>query len=201
MSWYNIIEQEPVLFSAEFETRPSNIPGAGDGVFSKSDIPAQMLILEYEGLFKHASDSSSLDSKYGLGVGNNVTIVGTSQASKINDICLFQLVDEEGLAQLRQGIVPSHKHLSYNCEFYIYGAGEFARAYIKSIKEIHAGDELYINYGPNYWISRLILSKFLDPDYMKVGTLVEQVEREDQEDKKDQKISKVEELPEKLLEN
>jgi SET domain-containing protein len=181
MSWY---DQEPVLFSAEFEVRQSNIPGAGDGVFAKSDIPSQMLILEYEGLFKYANDTSSLDSKYGLGVGNNVTIVGTSMASKINDICLFQLVDEEGLAQLRQNIVPSHKHLSYNCEFYIQGVGEFAQAYIRSIKDIHVGDELYINYGPNYWISRLILNKFLAPDYMNFEAPLEQPEQPEQKNSK-----------------
>lgn len=154
------------------EIRTSQIKSAGDGIFAKTDIPSGELICEYIGDLVDGGDNLSSDqSDVAINVGGGLAVVGNGIGAKINDIVkVGPITEEEFDLILASETFPVHDGHIINCAFEIKGSGEFAIVNIVSIRDIQAGEELFISYGYNYWIDRFIRWGMLDRDYAKKAT-------------------------------
>lgn len=119
----------PTLDEQEFarngiEVRESSIPGAGRGVFAKRALSRGERLGVYRGLVY--ADHEEYDSRYALTYGRK-NIVGNNAYSNwtsyINDV------------------VGSDN--TVNCRFKDQS--------IVTTRAVHRGEELFIDYGPNYW--------------------------------------------------
>jgi len=156
--------------SFELEVRNSQIKEAGDGLFVKSGtIDADQVVCEYTGDMVVGHDNLSYaQSDIAVGVGGDILIVGNGIGAKVNDIAYMTAVSEEEFEKfVRTETYPTYPSYSTNCKFEIKGSGEFARVYIKAIRKIETDEELFISYGSEYWIQRLIRWKLIDEDYAK----------------------------------
>jgi SET domain-containing protein len=116
--------------------KQSTISNAGKGLFTKTDIPAGSLIIEYKGrVTTWAEVKFNADNAYLYYVNSRYVIDGKpflkSLARYANDA--------EGLTKVR-GIVN-------NCIYEKVGA----KVYIKAVKDIPAGSEILVSYGKEYW--------------------------------------------------
>ena len=125
------------------ELKPSLIPGAGLGVFAKADIDAGIILAEYRGavfLSELESKINKLNNKC-LRINNDSFIAGTNCiAAFVNDI-----IDLEESKKNKDFI--KHKDKDYNCSF----QRTYSKMFVVSTKPIKEGEELYIDYGKNYW--------------------------------------------------
>ena len=110
---------------------PSNIPNAGKGVFTREFIPKDTIIDEYYGDVYEISYASS---RYFLEVTSGCGI----DAFNFPRCYMAMINDVHG---------TSHE---VNCMFII--DKEKRRAYVKSITDVPAKSELYIEYGDEYWM-------------------------------------------------
>jgi hypothetical protein len=121
----------------------SKIEKAGLGVFTYQDIPKNTLIGYYEGDLKEFTDecvgdySFSLSDKYYINADKNIK-------------CYIAMVND-----------THNTKFIHNCEFRITETkngkklNEYERMIsLWSIKNIKKYNELYADYGPDYWISR-----------------------------------------------
>ena len=113
----------------ELEIRPSMIDGAGLGVFAKNDIPTNSFIDYYTG-----------DICRGL--------KGGLYFFAINDTLG---INAEAYPRCYMGMINSNHGTAYdlNCEFVVDQEKETVAVY--SIREILAGNELYVSYGTEYF--------------------------------------------------
>jgi len=114
-----------------FETKLSNIKGAGKGVFYKGAFPIERgsFLFEYEGIILgDGGKERSFRSNRSVDIGNGCEIFGTGIASFIND----------GLDEF-----PN------NCAFVCIPSEK--KVYVFSTCRIYKGDELYVKYGEDFW--------------------------------------------------
>lgn len=155
----------PKISPKKVEVKSSNIENAGDGLFAMENIASGTIFMEYTGYFQDTANISEEESDIALKVGYNLMIIGDNNAMKINDIVdLRRINDDEVESMISSEIIPT-RNLEYNCKFTLTGEGEFARAYVESLKDINQGDELYIEYGFSYWISRFIRLNLINVDF------------------------------------
>ena len=125
------------------ELKPSLIQNAGLGVFAKADLPDGVIVAEYRGsifLSEFESKIAPLNNKC-LTINKDSFIAGNNcVASHINDI-----IDLEESKKIKDFIKYSDK--DYNCKF----QRSHHKMFVLSIKPIKEGEELYIEYGKNYW--------------------------------------------------
>ena len=135
------------------ELKPSNIPGAGLGVFAKVDIPAGIILCEYRGsiIFRDKIDIAKFNNRC-LNLNNELTIVGSNCiASFINDaIDLKKIYTKDEIKKINEdNCFPLLKE--YNCCF----QNTLYKSFIVSIKDIKEGEELFCSYGIKYWLNAI----------------------------------------------
>lgn len=108
----------------------SIIPNAGKGVFTNEFIPKDSIIDEYYGDVYEISYSSS---RYFLEITPNCGIDAFNYPR-----CYMAMIND----------VYGTPH-EVNCAFVI--DKDNRRAFIQSVKDIYAMNELYVSYGDDYW--------------------------------------------------
>jgi hypothetical protein len=128
------------------QLKPSTIPNAGIGVFAKADIPEGVIIAEYRGaifLSEHLNVLTMNDR--GINLNQDAFIAGNNcVAGFINDIVDF----EESQKNKRIILIPG---LEYNC-FY---KRSHHKMFVITQRDIKEGEELFVEYGNEYWNSRI----------------------------------------------
>ncbi|MET0241919.1 MAG: SET domain-containing protein [Flavitalea sp.] len=117
--------------------KASTIPGSGKGLFTKKLIPAGTRIIEYTGkvtTWKEA-DNDDGENAYIYYVKRNYVIDARPHKKSLARYAN----DARGLNKI--------KGINNNCEY----VEEGNRVFIYSKKEIAAGSELFVPYGPEYW--------------------------------------------------
>ena len=114
--------------------RKSQLPNAGDGLFTNKKIEKYQIICCYDG--PHITNKQWKISGWNvnlLQIDENTCIDGKNcQARKINDA--------NGISK-KVGC-------NNNCRFII----ENKKAFIVATRDIEKGEELFVGYGENYWI-------------------------------------------------
>lgn len=124
------------LLEKHLVVKPSNIPGAGKGLFTTIDIKKGERIIEYKGTLHKWKDIKYQD-------GNNAYLVYLHRNAVINaknsKAKARYANDANGLTR-----VPG---LRNNGEFLYEGV----RCYIEATRKIKAGDEILVDYGKDFW--------------------------------------------------
>ena len=121
----------------------SNINGAGKGLFASRTILRGEYICEYTGYIVTAAVISPGELKYSVILGEEF-LVGTGEASLINDSIDLN-------KSTKQKII----RVNWNVSLVKMSVENRTTVFVKAIQEIPAGDELYLNYGDNYWLDKL----------------------------------------------
>ena len=115
----------------------STLKGAGKGLFTAKDIPKGTKIVEYKGkitTWKEVDDREGLNAYIYYVNRNHVIDARTTKkefARYANDA---------------KGLLRS-EGISNNCTYEIEGI----KVYIKAMRNIPAGSELFVGYGKEYW--------------------------------------------------
>lgn len=154
-NYTNILKSIPNTYSDMYnlEVKKSNIPKAGRGVFVKNGykINDQDIIAEYRGYIVPTSRLTETVSTE-MTWDENFIILGDGVAALVNDIIEYRpYTDEEVENFLSQNVYPIYPGLEYNSQFEQIGG----RIFLRAIREIQSGEEIYTSYGPEYWKSRM----------------------------------------------
>uniref|UniRef100_A0A6C0EB79 SET domain-containing protein n=1 Tax=viral metagenome TaxID=1070528 RepID=A0A6C0EB79_9ZZZZ len=118
----------------DMKLKKSNIKNAGLGVFSQVNIDNKVVIGEYDGKLVKSTDKYNAD--YTMQITEKIYVDGSKYprpfTSMIND--------------------TYKTNFKHNCEFVIREKKQ--KVLIRTIRPIKKGDELYIDYGEEYWTSR-----------------------------------------------
>ncbi len=117
--------------------KPSQLPGAGMGLFTNVDIPKGGRIVEYAGQRRKWKDVKHLDGHNGylLRLSRTTAIDAKPKRSGKGRYAN----DAMGLAR-----VPG---LRNNAEYLIYGN----RVFIEATRNIRKGEEILVGYGREFW--------------------------------------------------
>jgi len=129
-----------------FTLGKSGIPNSGTGLFAWKDIPAGKVLLEYKGerITKKAYDER--DSGYGVGyktrTGRDMVVDARDTQSGLG-----RYANDCRPANVAAGHCPG-----YNAQFFEWRspAGRLD-VYIEAIKDIKKGEEIFLNYGDNFF--------------------------------------------------
>jgi len=119
----------------------SNIPNSGNGIFAYQNIPKETLIGYYDGCL--TKDNGSCVGDYSFSINKNyyidarnfprsyIAMINDSHGTKFNNNCEFrmEIYDECG-----KKLKVKDRKIS-----------------LWSIKDIKCGEELYADYGEDYW--------------------------------------------------
>jgi SET domain-containing protein len=126
------LEVDLALF-AHLEVAASQIPGSGDGLFVRSDVPAGAILAEYRGTTYRTVEAMRLENKDYL--------------MRLGEQCL---VDAREHMDVLARYMNDHRHpLLYNVDLVKQPHRE--RALVRAVRPISAGEELFVDYGPWYW--------------------------------------------------
>jgi SET domain-containing protein len=115
----------------------STLKGAGKGLFTTMDIPRGTKIVEYKG---KVSSWKEVDGLEGLnGYIYYVNRDHVIDARPVKEAVARYANDAKGLARTNG--------VHNNCTYTIEGR----KVYIKSMRRISAGSELFVGYGKEYW--------------------------------------------------
>lgn len=125
------------LLEKQLMVKKSVIPGAGKGLFTKKPIPKGTRIIEYKG---KASTWKDVDHNE----GNNGYIYYVNR-----NFVLDAQHDKTALARYANDArgIGRVKGILNNCHYVTEGT----RVFIESLKDIPAGGEILVSYGPEYW--------------------------------------------------
>jgi SET domain-containing protein len=123
------------------EMRPSSIPGAGTGVFAKNDIPANTQLGYYRG--EHLSAEEFENKFRDAGLGTYVLTLEDPE-DKTKNFYVDGLKKGNWTSRINSPKGTLHKA---NIIFYTNGT-------VVSRRNIKAGEELFVGYGPKYWNNR-----------------------------------------------
>ena len=115
----------------------STLKGAGKGLFTRRDIPRGTKIVEYKG---KVTNWKEVDGQEGL----NGYIYYVDRNHVIDAQPTKQAMAR--YANDAKGIVRTHG-INNNCTYIIEGR----KVYIKSMRNIPAGSEIFVGYGKEYW--------------------------------------------------
>lgn len=116
--------------------KPSQIPNAGMGLFTEDAIQEGELIVEYTGeITSWAKVKEDWKNVYIYYISEDVVI----NAKNFPDVHARYANDAEGLTSV--------KNLRNNSEF----INLEGRIYIRAIRSIAAGEEIFVSYGEDYW--------------------------------------------------
>jgi hypothetical protein len=123
------------------EMKPSGIPGAGTGVFAKKDIPVNTDLGFYRG--QHLTDEEFQTKFSDAGLGTYVlTLDEPSDSNK--KFYVDGLKKGNWTSRINS---PKGTANKVNIVFYTDGR-------VVSKRNIKAGEELFVGYGPKYWNNR-----------------------------------------------
>jgi SET domain-containing protein len=117
--------------------KTSTIPGSGKGLFTKKFIPAGTRIAEYKGRVSTWKEAKHED-------GENAYIYYVTRNHVID-----AKADKKSLARYANDAkgLTKVKGINNNCEY----VEEGVRVFIHAKKDIPAGSEILVPYGPEYW--------------------------------------------------
>ncbi len=147
----------------KLEVRQSNIPNAGNGVFTKCDIIKDEIICEYRGLIVqvrkgHKTKAERAEENKDINLDGEYVIRGNSVAAMINDCIDFKKYNPfETISLLSQNGLLTYNNLEHNCKYEKMGD----KQYVIAIRDIKRDEELYVSYGINYWIPKFIRNNLL----------------------------------------
>lgn len=168
---YDVAGELPVVQKKQLYIAKSGITGAGDGLFASEYIPAGIIIAEYSGDIVCDGDMSSADSDYAFHLGSGISVIGRSDASKINDnVDLGETVASAACdkSAKTQTALIRHSDHPHNCRFVRWGQGEFARVFVRTVADIPPNCELFIDYGKEYWLHRIAGLSREQPNKLKI---------------------------------
>lgn len=131
---YSTVEE----FVPFLEIRPSSIPGAGNGVFTRKSISKGTVICYYCGKVyasEEAVDKTGIPQYYLLKLPSGKIVDASSQSS-----CLARFINDCRGTSKKQ-----------NVEFGEADEPNAKYAVVRSIAKIPAGGELFVSYGDPYW--------------------------------------------------
>lgn len=120
------------------QVKTSTLPGCGNGLFTKIFIPKGTIVTEYKGKITTWKDADHDD-------GNNLYIYYVSRnhvidaSNKKDDFAHFAN-DARGFKKV--------KGLNNNAHYIIDSK---KRVFVEAIKDIGAGEEIFVAYGKEYW--------------------------------------------------
>ena len=125
------------LLEKQLYVKKSGIPNSGMGLFTKKAIPKGTKIVEYKGRKSAWKDVKDEDGKNGyiFYINRNHVIDALPHKSALARYAN----DARGLVK-----IPGIKN---NADYVIDGL----KAYIESKKPISAGEEIFVDYGKDYW--------------------------------------------------
>lgn len=117
--------------------KKSLLPGAGKGLFTKKDIAKGERIIEYKGRIQTWKEAiaENRDNPY-LFYINSKTVINPVRSKKL----LAHFANDAS------GIVKV-KGLKNNAEYVVEGK----RCFIEAIRNIKKGEEIFVEYGGDYW--------------------------------------------------
>ena len=136
-----IVSYDYTCVMVHVSVRSSRIEKAGDGLFANEDIPEGTCIGEYTG--ERRSLTNLCISSYSFDLGDGFYIDALSYPRAVTAM----VNDSRNL--LQGGLL-----YPYNCEFKVQKICGQNRCFLYSVRDINAGDELYVDYGPDYWKNR-----------------------------------------------
>lgn len=124
-------------YEAYLEVKESQIPNAGKGLFTTVSIKKGEKIVEYTGAISSWKDADHMD-------GDNPFIFYVNE-----DYVIDASKNEKSLAKYANDAwgITHIKGTSNNAEF----MEEELRVFIIARKNIAAGKEIFVDYGPDYW--------------------------------------------------
>ena len=146
--------QHPLL-----EEKKSTIANANKGVFAKTAIATGVVLFNYDCEPMYYPPELHLDREYRFDVesktfGARMYDLG----GMINDTVDFRPLTKDESIALFNGSPPRHS-LQHNCRF--VHSVVTKKMQIVAIRDIAAGDELFVDYGANYWVPRYIKARFI----------------------------------------
>jgi SET domain-containing protein len=124
------------LLEKLLEIKESNIPGAGQGLFTKEPIAKGARIIEYTGRIRKWKDVEKEDGNYYILFVTKNHVIDANRRKK----SLARYInDAKGLQKI--------KGLANNTQF----RREGLRIFVEATKDIPAGAELFVGYGKEYW--------------------------------------------------
>jgi hypothetical protein len=124
------------LFEQHLVVKKSQIPGAGNGLYTKVFIPKGSRVVEYKGrktVWKEVKDQS--DNGYIYTINRNHVI----DAKRTLSALARYANDAAGITRV--------KGLKNNCTY----VNDGYRAFIEALVDIPAGSEILVEYGKDYW--------------------------------------------------
>jgi len=125
------------LLEQQLFVQPSTIPGAGQGLFTRSFIPKGTRIVEYKGKITTWEDADHQEglNPYIYFVNDDHVI----DALKRKKSLARYANDARGLKRI--------KGITNNAEY----VEEGTKVYIEATRDIPAGGEILVSYGKEYW--------------------------------------------------
>lgn len=124
-------------FEKHLYVKKSTLPNAGKGLFTKVPIPKGSLVVEYKGKITTWKDVKDEDGKNGYIF--YVKRYHVIDALPTKGPLARYANDARGLTRI--------KGITNNCDYIT----KELKAYIESKKNIEAGSEIFVDYGPDYW--------------------------------------------------
>jgi SET domain-containing protein len=125
------------LLEKHLVVKRSKLKGAGKGLYTTKDIPRGTKIVQYKGKITKWKEVDDRDGLNGyIYYVNREHVIDASDAK---DALARYANDAKGLQRV-DGITN-------NCTYIIEGV----KVYIKAMRNIPAGSELFVGYGKEYW--------------------------------------------------
>jgi hypothetical protein len=138
---FPLTENEQYVKKEVIEMRPSSVPGAGTGVFAKKDIATNTDLGFYRG--EHLTDKQFEKKFADIGLGTYVLTLDEPSDPK-RKFYVDGLKKGNWTSRINS---PKGTTNKVNIVFYADGR-------VISKRNIKAGEELFVGYGPKYWNNR-----------------------------------------------
>ena len=133
----------------------SNIPGIGNGLFAAKKILKGDIIAEFKGkLLDPGSTPTDPRSNILFSDGCILQCTDGDLASYANDLIVFPTKKRSLLGSLIKKRPFYNKHPDTHINAIIVNKTNEHRSFLKAIKNIQPGDEIYVHYGFMYWIMK-----------------------------------------------
>jgi len=172
-------EAEAACDHRRFELRQSNLPGAGRGIFTTEVIPARGIVCFYDGVdladdwkMNNATLSAYLIATP-LGTRDGIAYQRTNcgVCQLVNDASIVKITEPSSIKKLWRDV---DRYTNETSKLINLATKEHDPWVMYAARELQAGEELFLPYGPSYWISRYgletknpvmwLLIQMLEPD-------------------------------------
>lgn len=123
-------------WEASLEVRASGIRGGGQGLFTRKRIPAGSKVVEYTGVLQHEDDGKHDGHKYCYGLGELLCINALDPAQS----SLARYANDARGSRFKNNVRWAHCRAR--------------RVWFRALRDIEAGEEIFVGYGNGYWASR-----------------------------------------------